>query len=169
MARFMLLLGCKKSRGNAAQLQDLIVNLGKPKGIQWEVKMNILVGYNGSNEAKDALKLAQMHAKGLGAKIEVASAISRWDPLEYHKIQENEQELNQEVKEILNGDNALYQTHLLVNNLSPGDQLVKFAKRYHVDEIIIGAPKRTRVGKLLLGSTAQYIVLNAPCPVVTVN
>ena len=57
----------------------------------------------------------------------------------------------------------------LVNNLSPAVQLVEFAERYHVDEIIIGAPKRTRVGKLLFGSTAQYIVLNAPCPVVTVN
>ena len=131
--------------------------------------MKILVGYDGSNESKEALRLAKKHAKGMDAKIEIANAIARWEPLEYHKIQENEQELNQEVKKILNGDNALYETHLLVNDLSPGDQLVKFAKRYHVDEIIIGAPKRTRVGKLLLGSTAQYIVLNAPCPVVTVN
>ena len=131
--------------------------------------MNILVGYDGSNESKEALRLAKKHAKELGAKIEVASAINRWDPLEYHKIQEVEQKLDLDVKEILNGDNALYETHLLVNDLSPGDQLVKFAERYHVDEIIIGASKRSRVGKLLFGSTAQYIVLNAPCPVVTLN
>ena len=131
--------------------------------------MKILVGYDGSNEAKDALRLAQKHAKELGAKIEVATAITRYDPLEYHKIQESEQELDLDVKEILNGDNALYETHLLVNDLSPGDQLVVFAERYDVDEVIIGAPKRTRAGKLLFGSTAQYIVLNAPCPVVTVN
>ena len=131
--------------------------------------MKILVGYDGSNESKEALKLSQKHAKKLGAKIEVATAINRYDPLEYHKIQETEQELDLDVKEILNVDNALYETHLLVNDLSPGDQLVVFAERYDVDEIIIGAPKRTRVGKLLFGSTAQYIVLNAPCPVVTVN
>jgi nucleotide-binding universal stress UspA family protein len=131
--------------------------------------MKILVGYDGSNESKEALRLARKHAKKMDAKIEIANAIARWEPLEYHQIQENEQELNQEVKEILNGDHALYETHLLVNDFSPGDQLVKFAKRHHVDEIIIGAPRRTRVGKALLGSTAQYIVLNAPCPVVTVN
>ena len=131
--------------------------------------MNILVGYNGSNESKDALRLAQKHAKELGAKIEVATAIKRWDPLDYHQIQEAEQELDWGVKEILNGDSDLYETHLLVNDLSPGDQLVDFAKRYHLDEIIIGAPKRSRVGKLFLGSTAQYIVINAPCPVFTVN
>ena len=131
--------------------------------------MNILVGYNGSNESKEALRLAQKHAKELGAKIEVATAITRWAPLEYHKIQEAEQELDLGVKEILNGDSALYDTYFLVNDLSPGDQLVEFAERHHVDEIIIGAPKRSRVGKLLFGSTSQYIVLNAPCPVVTVN
>ena len=131
--------------------------------------MNILVGYNGSNESKDALRLAQKHAKELGAKINVATAINRWDPLEYHQIQEAEQELDWGVKKILNEDNGLYETHLLINDLSPGDQLVQFAESHHVDEIIIGTSKRSRVGKLLFGSTAQYIVLNAPCPVVTVN
>ena len=60
--------------------------------------MKILVGYDGSNESKEALRLAKKHAKGMDAKIEIANAIARWEPLEYHKIQENEQELNQEVK-----------------------------------------------------------------------
>ena len=131
--------------------------------------MKILVGYDGSNESKEALRLAKKHAEGMDAKIEIANAITRWDPLEYHKIKENEQKLNRELKEILNGDNALYETHLLVSDLRPGDQLVTFAERYDIDEIIIGAPKRTRVGKALFGSTIQHIILNAPCPVVTVN
>ena len=131
--------------------------------------MKILVGYDGLNESKGALRLSQKHAKKLGAKIEVATAINRYDPLEYHKIQETEQELDLDVKEILNGDNTVYETHLLVSDLSPGDQLVAFAERYDIDEIIIGVPKRTRVGKALFGSTIQHIILNAPCPVVTVN
>jgi nucleotide-binding universal stress UspA family protein len=38
-----------------------------------------------------------------------------------------------------------------------------------VDEIIIGIEKRSKVGKLLFGSNAQYIILEAPCPVVSVK
>ena len=38
-----------------------------------------------------------------------------------------------------------------------------------VEEIIIGVRRRSKVGKLLFGSTAQYVILNAPCPVVSVK
>jgi len=38
-----------------------------------------------------------------------------------------------------------------------------------VDEIIVGVKRRSKVGKLLMGSTAQYVILQAPCPVVTVK
>jgi nucleotide-binding universal stress UspA family protein len=50
-----------------------------------------------------------------------------------------------------------------------GEALVEFAKNYKVDEIIIGVRRRSKVGKFFLGSTTQYVILNAPCPVVTVK
>ena len=73
------------------------------------------------------------------------------------------------MKDIFNRENLSYKTHLLLNDLSPGDQLVEFAERNNVDEIIIGVRRRSKVGKLIIGSTAQHVILNAPCPVVTVK
>jgi nucleotide-binding universal stress UspA family protein len=53
--------------------------------------------------------------------------------------------------------------------MTPGEDLVDFAKEQAVDEIIIGIKRRSKVGKLLFGSNAQYIIIKAPCPVVTVK
>jgi nucleotide-binding universal stress UspA family protein len=57
----------------------------------------------------------------------------------------------------------------LVRGLRPGEDLVQFAKENGIDEIIIGVRRRSKVGKLVFGSTAQYVILNAPCPVVSVK
>ncbi len=38
-----------------------------------------------------------------------------------------------------------------------------------MDEIIIGIEKKSKVGKLFFGSNAQYIILESPCPVVSVK
>jgi nucleotide-binding universal stress UspA family protein len=58
---------------------------------------------------------------------------------------------------------------LLIRGLAPGEDILEFAKESNVDEIIVGVKRRSKVGKLLMGSTAQYVILQAPCPVVTVK
>ncbi len=60
-------------------------------------------------------------------------------------------------------------THLLVRGFTPGEDIVKFAKENNIDEILIGIKRRSKVGKLLFGSNAQFIILKAHCPVVTVK
>jgi nucleotide-binding universal stress UspA family protein len=58
---------------------------------------------------------------------------------------------------------------VLISDLEPGEDLVQFAEENKIDEIIIGIRKRSKVGKLMFGSTAQYVILNAPCPVVSIK
>ncbi len=54
---------------------------------------------------------------------------------------------------------------LYATDLSPN--AVQFAEDKQINEIIVGVRMRSKVGKLLMGSTAQHVILNAPCPVVT--
>jgi nucleotide-binding universal stress UspA family protein len=57
----------------------------------------------------------------------------------------------------------------LIRGLAPGEDLVDFARDNQADMIVVGVKRRSKMGKLLMGSTAQYVVLQASCPVVTVK
>ena len=46
--------------------------------------------------------------------------------------------------------------------------LVRTAERHEADLIVIGLAKRTRVGKALMGSDAQRVLLSAGCPVLSI-
>jgi len=131
--------------------------------------MKFLVCYDESNEAKKALKVAQDHAKIWRAKLEVVNTITRVEPLKHSAVKKMELKMEGEVKEILGGDDPPYEVQLMLTDLTSGEQLVKFAEDQKIDQIFLGIVKKSKVGKLLFGSTAQCIILHAPCPVVTVQ
>jgi nucleotide-binding universal stress UspA family protein len=66
-------------------------------------------------------------------------------------------------------DDIPCETQASVSYQSPGEDLVNYVKDNNIDEIIIGVRRRSKVGKLVFGSTAQYVILEAPCPVVAVK
>ncbi len=131
--------------------------------------MKFLVSYDGSDVARETLKVACRHAEVWNAQLEVVKAVSRAEPLKYQRIQTMENELNQELRRLMSADNAPYNVELLVGSLTAGEQLVQFAKDEQVDQIFIGIEKKSKVDKFIFGSTAQYVILNAPCPVVTIR
>ena len=72
-------------------------------------------------------------------------------------------------KKMFDDDGIPCETKLLVRGMTPGEDLVDYAKEKGIDEIIIGIKRRSKVGKLLFGSNAQYVIIKAHCPVVTVK
>ena len=131
--------------------------------------MKILVCYDGSNVAKDGIKLAQHHAEVFGATLLIVKALPQSHELSYDDIQKEEHSLESEAKDMLEKSDITYETHAIVTNLSAGEEIVDFAGRNEVDEIVIGIRRRSKVGKLVFGSTAQYVILSANCPVVSVK
>jgi len=69
----------------------------------------------------------------------------------------------------MENDGISCETRLLVGEWSPGERLVEFAKEIEADAIIVGIRRRSKIGKLLMGSTAQYVIMEAHCPVLTVK
>jgi nucleotide-binding universal stress UspA family protein len=128
--------------------------------------MKILVGYDGSLSSKEALKLSVRHAVAFGATVDVITSMEKGtDVGEEQKALEG----LEWAKSVVAEEKITCNTHLLIRGMSPGEDLVEFATENKVDEIIIGVKKRSKVGKLLLGSVAQYVILEADCPVVSVK
>ena len=130
--------------------------------------MKIMVGLDGSNSSKEALNLAKEHAKTFNAKIELVTSMEKGTEAQQKEIEQDEHDLENE-KKLLEEDGISCDTHLLIRGMNPGEDLVEFAEKNEVDEIVIGVRRRSKVGKLVFGSTAQYVILNAHCPVVTVK
>ncbi|UCH21953.1 MAG: universal stress protein [Deltaproteobacteria bacterium] len=130
--------------------------------------MKILVGYDGSNVAKEALDLAKSHAKTFKAFVDVVTSMAKGTENEREDIEQAERGLEY-AKTLLEQENISCKTHLLIRGLSPGEDIVEFARENNVDEIMVGVKRRSKVGKLLMGSTAQYVILKAHCPVVSVK
>ena len=57
----------------------------------------------------------------------------------------------------------------LVRGMDPAEDLINVASEVAADFIVIGLRRRSPVGKLILGSNAQRILLDAPCPVLAVK
>ncbi len=127
--------------------------------------MKILVGYTGSKAGKAALDLAVVHAKAFGAQVNVVFSLNKKAEKNSKKIHEAEQVL--EYADRFYGKASIpCKTALLIRGLSHGEDLIQYANEHHIDEIIIGASRSSLVGKLVFGNTAQYVILNADCPVV---
>lgn len=130
--------------------------------------MKILVGYDGTNSAKEALNLAKSHAKVFGASVEVVTSMQKGTESERKIIEQAERGLEY-AKSLIEEDGIDCNTHLLIRGLSAGEDLVEFANENRIDQIVVGVKRRSKVGKLLMGSTAQYVILQAECPVITVK
>ena len=130
--------------------------------------MKILVCFDGSNSSKEAVRLSIEHAKVFGASIAIVTSMVKGTESERQDIEKAELDLEYE-KKLVADEGIPCESHLLIRGLSAGEDLLRFAEEKKVDEIIIGIKRRSKMEKIVFGSTAQYVILKALCPVVTVK
>jgi len=128
--------------------------------------MVIVVGYVPKPEGRAALDRGIAEAKLRGGRLVVLNA-SRGDALVdagYAGVQEIEL-----VKSRLADSGVDHELRQLVRGHEPADEVVDLAAELGAELVVIGMRPRSAVGKFLLGSTAQRILMDAPCPVLTVK
>lgn len=138
--------------------------------------MNILVGHSSDAEGKAALEHAVREAQVHDATVHVLRVIREPGTTNTQQMQEwrqlrdeTEQELSA-LAERLEADGLGVQTHAIPSEGQEASEiLLKAAERIDADLIVIGIRRRSRVGKLVLGSNAQDVLLGTPRPVLTVK
>lgn len=130
--------------------------------------MKILVGYKGVNIGKDLLELAAQHARAFAGEVQLVTSLPGGDKTTKEQVVDAEEKL-EEAKKFLTDRGIRNEAHLLVRGKTAGEDIVSFANDNNCGEVIIGVKSRSKVGKILFGSTAQYVILKAVCPVVSVK
>ena len=128
----------------------------------------IVVGYVPKPEGDAALERAIEEAKLRGDKLVVVN--SHRGGREYEgedAVRDDEQMAT--VKERLEQSGVEFDLRQLVRGFEPAEDLISIAEANNADLIVIGLRRRSPVGKLILGSNAQRILLDAHCAVLAVK
>jgi len=130
--------------------------------------MSIIVGYVPTKEGRAALRRAAQEAQLRRTKLVVVNSHRGGRDFDSTEAERFENELSQ-VQSTLDAEGIEHEVRALVRGNEPSEDLIAVAEESDADFIVIGLRRRTPVGKLILGSNAQRILLDAACPVLAVK
>jgi nucleotide-binding universal stress UspA family protein len=128
----------------------------------------IVVGYVPKSEGRAALRRAVEEAQLRKAKLVIVNSHRGGRDFDREDALETESQL-QEVRDQLKESGVEHEIRQLVRGMDPAEDLISVAEEVGSDFIVIGLRRRTPVGKLILGSNAQRVLLEATCPVMAVK
>lgn len=122
---------------------------------------SVVVGYVPKPEGEAALAQAIEEARLRDAELVVVHS---------HRSRSDEAEPDlSAVRARLDASGVAYDVRQLERGFEAAEDLVSVAEAQDAVLIVIGLRRRTPVGKLILGSNAQRVLLDAHCPVLAVK
>jgi nucleotide-binding universal stress UspA family protein len=127
--------------------------------------MTIVVGYLPNQYGRAALTEAIAEARQRSERLVVVNA-TKGDALvdTHYASEQGIAELEAELASLESG-HEVRQT--LGRDIA--DQILDVVREVDASRLVIGMRHRTPVGKMLMGSTAQQLLLDCPCPVLAVK
>jgi nucleotide-binding universal stress UspA family protein len=130
--------------------------------------MAIVVGYVPTKEGRAALEAATSEAKLRNTRLVVIHSSHGGQDYDAEEARRYEDAL-ESVRRQLDEAGVEHEERQLVRGKDPSDDLVDVAQELGARLIVIGIRRRTPLAKLVLGSNAQRILLDATCPVLAVK
>lgn len=127
--------------------------------------MTVAVAYSDSPRGEAALHAAAQEAVLRGTGLAVLNIIAGVD-----EVEANDPAVETKVAETLAGVDGLSWTlHTAPEEFDTAEALLDLAEQVGATLLAIGSRHRTRVGKLLLGSTVQRVLLESNIPVLVIK
>jgi nucleotide-binding universal stress UspA family protein len=128
----------------------------------------VVVGYVPKAEGEAALARAIDEATLRGSKLVVVNSHRGGSEFDAGASTQTDREMDA-VRRRLEQAGVPFEVRQLVRGLEPAEDLISIAESSGAELIVIGLRRRSPVGKLILGSNAQRILLDAHCPVLAVK
>lgn len=128
----------------------------------------VVVGYVPKPEGEAALAAGISEAKLRGSRLIVVNSHRGGQDFDGPKARAAEDEMSS-VQATLEESGVEHEIRQLVRGFEPAEDLISLAEANDAELLVIGLRRRSPVGKLILGSNAQRVLLDAPCPVLAVK
>ena len=128
----------------------------------------VVVGYVPKPEGEAALAAGINEAKLRGSKLVVVNSHRGGQEYDGSAARAAEDEMNA-IQKRLEEAGVEHDVRQLVRGFEPAEDLISIAEANGAELLVIGLRRRSPVGKLILGSNAQRILLDAHCPVLAVK
>jgi nucleotide-binding universal stress UspA family protein len=141
----------------------------------------IVVGTDGSETAKEAVRQAADLAKQVGAKLDLVSA---YEPVPSSRLREERREVPSDIAHVVSPDEDVEATltdavkevekngvaaQTFARQGDPADAILDVAEEQNADLIIVGNKGMTGAKRFLLGSVPNKVSHHAPCSVLIVR
>lgn len=130
--------------------------------------MTIVVGFLPTPEGRAALERATQESALRGLPLVVVASNHGGREFGDEEAARFEEEL-EKVRAALEQAGVTHEVRGLVRGNDPSEDVLAVAEETAAELIVIGLRRRSPVGKLLLGSNAQRILLEADCTVIAVK
>jgi nucleotide-binding universal stress UspA family protein len=128
--------------------------------------VTLLVGYIPSSQGDAALDAAVAEARRRGTDLVVVNIARGEAVLETRRLYDDQA---QALAARLESTGVPFTLRRELEDGDAADALLDVARQIDPEYIVIGLRRRSATGKLLFGSNAQRILMDAPCPVITVK
>jgi len=130
--------------------------------------MSVIVGYLSSDRGRKVLERGVEEAKLRNTDLVVVHSLHGAGKEDDEDVISSDRDLRA-LEAMLQDEGVQFSVHNYVRGNEPAQDIVQAAGDFEGELIVIGLRRRSSAGKFLLGSNAHDILMDAPCPVLTIK